>query len=331
MRQPARRPALLSLLLLAAALRGAAEGAAPAYPRQSPFGVRDFPPAGARRGAICYGPHRDGQRPGGLEPSVAELREDVRLLSEHWQQVRIYGSAGAAEPLLSLIRETGADLKVMLGAWIAADDTTGNRLEIEAAVRLATAFPDIVEAVAVGNETQVDWSAHRCPPEVLIAALREVRARVGVPVTTADDFNFWNKPASRAVAAEVDFITLHAHPLWNGRQLDEGLAWLKEQTAAVAALHPDRTVVIGETGWATMRADDGEQARLMKGAVGEAEQKEFHNAVNAWAEADQVTVYFFEAFDENWKGGDDPAEVEKHWGLFRADRSPKAAMLGGGR
>ena len=34
----------------------------------------------------------------------------------------------------------------------------------------------------------------------------------------------------------------------------------------------------------------------------------------------------FEAFDENWKGGDHPAEVEKHWGLFRADRTPKAAM-----
>ena len=35
---------------------------------------------------------------------------------------------------------------------------------------------------------------------------------------------------------------------------------------------------------------------------------------------------YFEVFDENWKGGEDPAEVEKHWGLFRADRSPKAAM-----
>lgn len=329
MRQPARRPGLLSLLLLAAALRGAAEGAVPAYPRQTPFGLREFPPAGARRNAICYGPHRDGQRPGDTEPSVEELREDMHILTRHWQMVRIYGASGAAEPFLALIRESGADLKVMLGAWIAADDTAGNRREIEAAVRLATAYPGIVTAVAVGNETQVDWSAHRCAPEVLIAALREVRARVSIPVTTADDFNFWNKPASRDVAAEVDFITLHAHPLWNGRQLEDGLAWLKDQTAAVAALHPDRPLVIGETGWATMRADEGEQARLMKGAVGEAEQKIFHDAVRAWAEEDNITAFFFEAFDENWKGGDDPAEVEKHWGLYHADRTPKAAMREG--
>ena len=31
-------------------------------------------------------------------------------------------------------------------------------------------------------------------------------------------------------------------------------------------------------------------------------------------------------FDENWKGGAHPAEVEKHWGLYRADRSAKLAV-----
>ena len=65
---------------------------------------------------------------------------------------------------------------------------------------------------------------------------------------------------------------------------------------------------------------------MIKGTPGEAEQKTFYEAVRAWAATEQQTVFFFEAFDENWKGGTDPAEVEKHWGLFRADRSAKAAM-----
>ena len=39
-----------------------------------------------------------------------------------------------------------------------------------------------------------------------------------------------------------------------------------------------------------------------------------------------LLVYFFEAFDENWKGSDDPFEPEKHWGIYKADRSPKLAM-----
>jgi exo-beta-1,3-glucanase (GH17 family) len=276
--------------------------------------------------AVCYGPHRDGQRPDGPAPSTAELREDLHLLAAHWKLVRVYGSRGPAETMLEIIRDDSLDLKVMLGAWVSPADTAGNRAEIEAAARLATAYPELVAAVCVGNETQVSWSAHRCAPEVLLAALREARARVQVPVTTADDFNFWNKPESAAVAAEVDFITLHAHPLWNGRQLEEALPWLRAQLDEVAALHPDRTVVIGETGWATRRHTEGEQATLMKGRLGEAQQKLFHDEVRAWAAEARVTVFFFEAFDENWKGGAHPDEVEKHWGLWRADRTPKAAL-----
>jgi len=99
--------------------------------------------------------------------------------------------------------------------------------------------------------------------------------------------------------------------------------------AEIRALHPGRTVVIGETGWATMRNDQGDQGRLMKGAVGEAEQAAFHRAASAWVRAERVPTFFFEAFDENWKGGPDPADVEKHWGFYRADRRPKQVMLGG--
>jgi exo-beta-1,3-glucanase (GH17 family) len=316
--------------MIALALPGATAASGLRPVREEPFMLRAFRSAGDDHlslNAVCYGPHRDGQRPGEAEPSAAQLSEDLRLLARHWQRVRIYGSSGSAETLLTLIRDENWKLQVMLGVWISANDTTANRREIEAAVRLTAAFPGIVTSVSVGNETQISWSGHRCAPELLIDAVREVRARTAVPVTTADDFNFWNKPESRAVAAELDFITLHAHPLWNGQQLNEALPWLREQLAAVVALHADRTVVIGETGWATARHTEGEQATLIKGRVGEAEQKIFHDAVRAWAVEEDLTVYFFEAFDENWKGGAHPDEVEKHWGLMKADRSPKAALL----
>jgi exo-beta-1,3-glucanase (GH17 family) len=75
-----------------------------------------------------------------------------------------------------------------------------------------------------------------------------------------------------------------------------------------------------------MKHTEGEQARLIKGRPGEAEQAVFFDAVTAWAERERVTVFFFEAFDENWKGGEHPNEVEKHWGLYRADRTPKLAV-----
>jgi exo-beta-1,3-glucanase (GH17 family) len=286
---------------------------------------RPFPPARLpTHNAVCYGPHRDGQRPGASDPDAEQLREDVRLLRDHWPLLRIYGAGGFAQTLLDVLREEGGRPLVVLGVWIAPDDSTANRAEIEAAVRLAAAYPDLVTAVSVGNETQVAWSAHRCDPAVLLAALREVRARVAVPVTTADDFNFWNKPESATVAAEIDFILLHAHPLWNGKQLDEALPWLQAQLADVQVRHAGVPVVVGETGWATRRHTEGEQATLMKGVLGEPEQARFHADLRAWADSAGVTTFFFEAFDENWKGSDHPDEVEKHWGLWRADRSAKA-------
>jgi len=287
------------------------------------------------RHGVCYGPHRDGQRPGEREPAPDQIREDLRIMARHWRLLRTYGAAGGtAETILSLIREEGLDFKVMLGAWIAPESEPGaaaaNREEIEAAVRLAGEYPDIVAAVCVGNETQVDWSAHRSPLPDVIAAIREVRAAVSVPVTTADDWKYWVLPESRELAAELDFLALHAHPLWNGKRRDEGLPWVREIIARVKDLHPDLPIVLAETGWATSAADHGEQAELIRGETGEAEQALFHEEVRAWSAAVGQTVLWFEAFDENWKGGNDPAEVEKHWGLYNADRTPKLAAAGAG-
>ena len=107
------------------------------------------------------------------------------------------------------------------------------------------------------------------------------------------------------------------------QQLEEALPWVKNQLAAVQKIHPKQALVLGETGWATSVHDQGEQAELIKGQPGEAEQKIFHDSVRAWADSTRQVVFFFEAFDENWKGGGHPAEVEKHWGVFRADRTIK--------
>jgi exo-beta-1,3-glucanase (GH17 family) len=47
-----------------------------------------------------------------------------------------------------------------------------------------------------------------------------------------------------------------------------------------------------------------------------------------WARQTQTTVFWFEAFDEPWKGNPaDPLGAEKHWGIFNVDRSPKQVML----
>ena len=319
---------IILLVIAAMLLAGCGKDPDP-YFREDPFVVRDFRPYSGNRwvgNAICYGPHRDGQRPGDIDPSATEIREDLELMLPHWNLLRVYGATGFTETLLNVIRDDGLEMKVMLGVWIGPVAPEANRREVEAAIRLTEAFPGIVIAVSVGNETQIDWSAHRTPFDTLLVNVRRVRAGVSVPVTVADDFNYWNKPESLLLAAEIDFITMHAHPMWNGLQLDGALDWLREQVSSVQALHPHLTVILGETGWATSVHDQGEQAELIQGNPGETEQKIFHDAVRAWAETERMPVFFFEAFDENWKGGSHPNEVEKHWGLFRANRSGKQAV-----
>jgi exo-beta-1,3-glucanase (GH17 family) len=275
---------------------------------------------------ISYGPHRDGQRPGGPSPSRAQMREDLELLRGRWSLLRIYSADPVAEDLLALVREERLPFQILLGAWIAPDAPEANRKQVETAVRLARAYPDVVLALCIGNETQVSWSDHKVPADLLVGSLREARRGTTLPVATADDFSFWLEPRSDAVAREVDFIVLHAYAMWNGQPLDRALDFTKAKYAEVVRRHPGVPVLLGEAGWATAKHTEGEQATLIQGRPGEAEQRIFHDQFAAWVERDRIVSTWFEAFDENWKGGPHPDEVEKHWGLFRADRTPKQAV-----
>jgi exo-beta-1,3-glucanase (GH17 family) len=279
---------------------------------------------------IAYGPHRDGQRPGGPGPSIEEVREDVRLLASRWRIWRVYGADRTSETVLDVVKADAPEVKLILGIWIAPETSTTaraeNRAQVDTAIRLAREHRPNILAINVGNETQVSWSGHRVDPSVLIGYLREVRAATDLPVTTADDFSWWVSPESDAIAQEVDFILVHAYAMWNGKLLDEAIAFTEAKYDEVAARFPGRTIVLGELGWATRRHDQGEQAKLVKGAAGEAEQRRFYEAFVAWVTQRRIPNLYFEAFDENWKGGPHPDEIEKHWGLYRADRTPKRAI-----
>ena len=281
---------------------------------------------------VCYGAFRDGQRPGGPGPSTDQLREDLTLLAPRWNLLRVYASDGPTEPLLALIHTEHLPFRVLVGAWIAGVETPpaeaaiANQAQVDNAIRLANAYPDEVLGVVVGNETQVSWTAHRVDRDALIGHIRAVRAATKAPVATADDFSYWLTPESDPVAAEVDFIVSHAYAMWNGKPLDDAMAWTKAQHAAVVARHPGVPVWLGEAGWATQRHTEGDQATLIKGEAGEGPQKQFYAAFSTWTTAEKIPSTYFEAFDEPWKGGGHPDEVEKHWGLYRVDRTPKAAL-----
>ncbi len=83
---------------------------------------------------------------------------------------------------------------------------------------------------------------------------------------------------------------------------------------------PDKPIAILEAGWATTAIEFGERAS-------EANQARYYRELEEWAAREKMTVFFFSAFDEPWKGDpDNPLGAEKHWGMFNVDRTPKQVV-----
>jgi len=286
---------------------------------------------------ISFSTYRDGQSPEGAAPSEAEVLADLRLAIRYWNLIRMYDITPATERVLRVIRREKLPIRAIVGAWVTASRTAAEqaktREQVDGLIRLANEYSDIVIAAAVGNEACVSWSDHRTEPANLIRLVREVRAAIRQPVTTADDYNFWNKEESKAVAAELDFITFHTYALWNGQPLAEAMAWTGARYDEAVKFHAGTPIIIGETGWTTSfdpsRQGPGDEGTLMKAEVSVAAQGEYLRQHYHWVRDRKVPTILFEAFDENWKGGGSstPAIIsEKHWGVFDSERRPKASF-----
>ncbi len=289
--------------------------------------------------AVAYGCYREGQAPGQKGPSDAELLEDLNIIVRHWNLIRVYGADNDTRRILRLIESSNLPIKVIQGIWLAPEEGNPEQRkenvdQVILGIELARQYPDIIIAISVANETQVFWSGHKMSPENLIRYIRAVRSNVAVPVTTADDYLYWNKPESRQIADEIDFIFTHIHPLWNGKTLDEAISWIDTIYHEILKMHTDREIVIGETGWATdynpEKTGPGEQGSLVKGEVGIDAQAEFLIRVSQWIDDNRVATFIFEAFDEPWKGGggdSPPNEIEKNWGVYNENRTPKESFV----
>ena len=286
---------------------------------------------------ISYASYRDGEGPD--EDSVSsreDILEDLNILtnkgSKSWNLIRMYGADPASEQVLEVIKQNNIPMQVMLGAWLSSHQTEEeNEQQISGLIRLANKFPGIVVAVNMGNEIFVDWSWHKFSQQdadKYISWVQRVRNAVNVPITLADDYNFWNKPWSKKIAAELDFIVLHAYAMWNSQTLENAVPWTASIYNDIQSKHPSKQIVLGETGWATSSISTNGDERLIIAEASEAAQAIFFEEYSKWLKDNQISSFLFEAFDEKWKGGADKPDgiAEKNWGLFRSDRSPKKAM-----
>ncbi|MGB6222818.1 glycosyl hydrolase family 17 protein [Haloferula sp.] len=300
--------------------------------------------AGIQR-AICYSGFRKGQHPdrgnGAVNPSSDEILEDLRIIHDDagFKLIRLYDSQVNSETVLRLIKANDLDLKVLLGAWLDAEvnnpgcpwqtepyteeklaaNLIANRQEVDRAIRLANDYKDIVVAVAVGNEALVEWNDHMVPVDSIIRYVERVKQAVEQPVTVADNYDWWAKHGGK-LAEKVDFVSIHIYPVWEQKDIDEAMSYSIANVQAVRNALPNSQIVITEAGWATTASEFGERAS-------EAKQTAYFDDLFSWTKQMNITTFFFEAFDEDWKGDpSNPLGAEKHWGLYFIDRTPKEVM-----
>ncbi len=241
-----------------------------------------------------------------------------------------------------------------------------NEGEIERAVAFANQYPDIVKILAVGNEAMVKWAeSYYVQPKVILKwvnRLQDLKKAGKLPkdlwITSSDDFASWGggdplyhtDDLARLVNA-VDYISMHTYPyhyshympeywwvpedeveLSDMEKIESAMLRAKETAIAkydsvanyVKSLGVDKPIHIGETGWATVSSGyygpDGSRA------TDEYKEALYYKHMREWTNANGISCFYFEAFDEKWKDARNKKGSENHFGLITVDGKAKYAL-----
>jgi exo-beta-1,3-glucanase (GH17 family) len=176
-------------------------------------------------------------------------------------------------------------------------------------------------------------------------------------ITSSDNFASWGGGDSEyhveelnELIATVDFISMHTYPMhdthynpvfWGNleqeaaRSKEEKLQLLMKRAVEYAqsqyasvkdymrSLGIDKPIHIGETGWASLDADNHHYGN--KGSMATDEYKEalYYQMMRAWTDAEGISCFYFEAFDEPWKDPHNARGSENFFGLFTVDGQAK--------
>ena len=190
--------------------------------------------------AISYGGYRTKSRE--IQPTINELKEDLKILSA--MGIKIIRTYNVQLPLphasniLKAIRELKSEdpsfeMYVMLGAWIdCVNAWTGhmpnhdiespaNAAEIDRAVVLANAYPDIVKVIAVGNEAMVKWAeSYYVQTNVILKWVNhlqnlknENKLSKDLWITSSDDFASWGGGEDQYHVEDLESLVKAVHIL----------------------------------------------------------------------------------------------------------------------
>ena len=245
-------------------------------------------------------------------------------------------------------------------------ESEDNKPQIEKAVALANQYPDIVKVIAVGNEAMVKWAAsYYVEPWIILKWVnhlqelkKEGKLSKDLWVTSSDNFASWGgggeeyhvEDLNKLIKA-VDFLSVHTYPMhdthyqpefWLNAEGMEGksdmekieISMLRAKEYAIMqyenvkkymeSLGVNKSIHIGETGWASFSS--GHYGTNGSKACDEYKEALYYKHMRDWTNKAGMSCFYFEGFDEPWKGGDNSGNSEKHFGLFTVDGKAKYAL-----
>ena len=288
--------------------------------------------------AICYSGYRHNQSPlTQVYPSDAEVLEDLLIVSKHFDYIRMYDLSEHVKSVLRVITKHQLPLKVLLGVqpkgemsnpncpWggeYTDDEIAVNKVnnikQLDDLAKLANSYKDIVLGVSIGNENMAHWHPEKVTPESLVNHAKILKSKTDLPITFCEAAYEWREQGVE-LAKVVDFISIHVYPLWQRIPYSESVALTIDEYHKTVAAFPDKHVIFTEFGWTTSATEN-----MNLDEVNEENHQGYLNQMIAWSKENHVTMFIFEAFDEPWKGGTNPLEAEKHWGIYKVDRTPKS-------
>jgi exo-beta-1,3-glucanase (GH17 family) len=288
--------------------------------------------------AINYSGYRTGQSPRtGIYPSFDEILEDLKMLEPDFYYLRLFDCSVHAYRVLEVIETNKLDFKVMLGLSLAAEANYENHPyfyqfstkqlhqhnlinedRINEIIQLGNKYEKICSAISIGNEVQSPWVNNFIPEKRLVEITKQIQQNTNLPVTFCEEYQYWIE-GLESLGEALDIISMHSYPAWRNIPIHDASQELINNYQEVKKKYPDKQVMITETGWPT--SSHGAKIKVEDATVDN--QKIYNETVTKWAVENDVLLYIFEAFDEPWKGQNDPLEPEKNWGIYTVNRKKK--------
>ncbi|MGZ8160414.1 MAG: glycosyltransferase family 2 protein [Methylobacter sp.] len=244
-------------------------------------------------------------------PSEADIDSDLSLLANKVHAVRTYSVLKGLDKVPELAAKH--NLNTTVGAWI-DDNLEKNRQEIETLINVSRQNNPKIVRVMVGNEVLLRRNVSE---DALIEYIREVKRNTWRPVSTSETWDMWI--AHPKLVDEVDFIAVHILPYWEGIAAEDAVDYVFDRYHDVQKAYPNKPIVITEVGWPS----DGQPFKHATASV--SNQAKFLREFLNRADAEKVTYYIVEAFDQPWKMSLE-GSAGAYWGVFNADRQPKYPM-----